>query len=186
MFEPTPLRCTKAEGLKPQWPVVRLMYLAAKGNTNMANTDNRNTDLLPGSAVYKKEGMDKVDFQRSAELLHIVEKCAGHGPKLNALATAAMNELLDLNDKLKVVAIKAEQEAAKLRAEGEAKERAKVEAEARAQEAAAARQPRIIPTFEGPREMSTSAQADTSGDPNVRPQVYPSDSNTATIADRRL
>ena len=165
MFELTPLRCTKAGDWKPQWPVVRLMNLAHKESINMTDFDKT----------------DKVDFQRSAELLHIVEKCAGHGPKLNAIASAAMAELLELNDKLKAVALEAEKKLQAKQVEDRAKEQAKLEAEARAQEETLTR-PRMTP------EPSVRGTPDTFDKPDAdaRPTVYPNDSATATIADRRL
>ena len=131
---------------------------------------------------------DKVDFQRSAELLHIVEKCAGHGPKLNAIASAAMAELLELNDKLKAVALETEKKLQAKQAEDKAKVQAKLEADARAQEETLTR-PRMTPaprTEPAPTVRGTPADTFGTQDPDVRPTVYPSDSNTATIADRRL
>jgi hypothetical protein len=119
------------------------MNLVHKGNTNMTDAP------------------DKVDFQRSAELLHIIEKCAGHGPKLNAIASTAMNELLELNDKLQALAVKAQQETAKLKAEADAKTQAKMDAQ--------------------------NALTDRrSGESDAHPSIYPQDSQTATIADRRV
>lgn len=113
----------------------------------------------------------KVDFQRSAELLHIVEKCAGHGPKLNALATAAMNELLELNEDLKQKAIEVEKKLADERAVVKAKADAKQAEVTRREEEAA----RPKPVVESRRE-----------EPDVRPPIYPQDSETATVADRRM
>jgi hypothetical protein len=141
------------------------MKLAAKGSTNMAD----------------------VDFRRSAELLHIVEKCAGHGPRLSAIANAAMTELTDLNENIKVAAQEAEKKAAAQRAEENAKIQAKLDADARAEEEAATRQPRIIPTFEGPKVAPRTGFVRPNDEkPDIRPNVYPGDSQTATIADRRV
>ena len=114
---------------------------------------------------------DKVDFGRSAELLHIVEKCAGHGPRLNALATAAMDELLKVNAALQDLATKKAEGERKAKAEADAKAQAKLDAQAAAEDKA-----RVAPPTPTRRPE----------EPDARPPVYPSDSETATIADRRM
>lgn len=61
--------------------------------------------------------LDRGDAEMAAQLLHIVEKCAGHSGKLGSLSNAAMSALLKINDNIKVRAMdeakaKAEEDAA--------------------------------------------------------------------------
>lgn len=114
----------------------------------------------------------KIDFERVHMLLNTVHLCAGVGPKLTSLGNAAMTELTDLNDKIKVAAQEEEKKLAAKRAEEDAKIRAKLEADER--EANASPKPVLRP-----REPSDE-------NPNIRPSIYPGDSETATIADRRM
>ena len=86
-----------------------------------------------------------MDHDKVFKLLGIVKECAGHTGKLAAISNAAMKELFELNDKLKVTAIKANP-----------------------------------PTPVEPEPETRDEE------PNVRPSVYPGDSETATIADRRI
>ena len=146
------------------------MKLAAKGSTNMADVDT-----------------SKIDFERVHMLLNTVHLQSLVGPKLNHLGNAAMTELTDLNEKIKVAAQEAEKKAAAQRAEENAKIQAKLDADARAEEEAATRQPRIIPTFEGPKVAPRTGFVRPDDEkPDIRPNVYPGDSQTATIADRRV
>lgn len=130
----------------------------------------------------------KVDFKRSAELLHIVEKCAGHGPKLNAIASAAMAELLELNDQLKEAALKVERKLQADRATAEATAKAQQEADARAEEERISPRLPLRPTTstDPARTIASQPYMSPSEEPDIRPSVYPQDSNTATIADRRV
>jgi len=112
-----------------------------------------------------------VDFQRVHMLLNIVQLSAGHGPRLSQIGNTAMAELNVLNDKLKIAAQEEEKKAVKLRAEADAKERAKVEAA-------------NAPPPPSRRTVVPPVTADEEAD--VQPNVYPGDSETATIADRRL
>jgi hypothetical protein len=145
------------------------MKQAAKGNINMANTDS---GFRPGKPTFDPKS---VDFARVHMLLNTVHLCAGVGPKLTSLGNAAMTELTDLNEKIKVAAQEAERKAANERAEAEAKVRAKIEAD----EAAANAPPKPVL-----RPRVTAKPADEEAD--IEPNVYPGDSETATIADRRL
>jgi hypothetical protein len=134
------------------------MKTAAKESTNMAD---------PVKPIDPKS----VDFPRVHMLLNIVQLSAGHGPRLSQIGNTAMAELNVLNNKLKIAAQEEEKKAVKLRAEADAKERAKVEAA-------------NAPPPPSRRTVATTVTADEEAD--VEPNVYPGDSETATIADRRL
>lgn len=103
---------------------------------------------------YLNEG----DATMAAQLLHIVEKCAGHSGKLGALSNAAMTALMKINDDIKAKATEDNAAAEKQRLSHEAV------------------------------EVMAATRAEYTGDVggNVRPKVYPSGSQTETIADRRL
>lgn len=47
-----------------------------------------------------------VDYEEISNLLNIVDKCAGHSGKLNSISNVAMNELLGINEKIRVDAAK--------------------------------------------------------------------------------
>lgn len=117
----------------------------------------------------------KVDFDRAASLLSVVHQCAAVGPKLTHLGNAAMTELTELNDKIKVASQEAEKKLQAELAAAKARENAKLARDAQLEEGLSAR---TVP--------DTRRDALGNEDPNIRPSVYPGDSNTATIADRRL
>lgn len=93
-----------------------------------------------------------MDHDKVSKLLGIVEKCAAHGTKLASISNAALAELLELNDRLK-------QEAAKANIQAEVKRA-------------------FVP--------ATSINQVPSEDADIKPSVYPGDSATATLADRRV
>ena len=99
-----------------------------------------------------------IDHDRVANLLAIVRECSGHTGKLASISNAAMKELLELNDQLKEEAMKANAD--------EAKRRQQIEA--RRQQLAAQSQGTIVEGADRPVP------------------IYPSDSETASIADRRI
>lgn len=105
-----------------------------------------------------------INIERVYGLLHIVEKCSGHSGKLSSLSNAAMKELLEVNEAVRQEAIAEAQKQAKAQAELDAKAAVKREDDIRREEAT-------------PRR---------SEEPNIRPSIYPGDSETATIADRRI
>lgn len=102
----------------------------------------------------------EIDFERAAQLLRVVHDCAGIGPKLTNLGNAAMTELTKMNDAIKVAAQEAE------------KERRVTEAR---------NQPTVRPNTD-----PTASEPDEDLLGRVHPSVHPADSQTATIADRRL
>lgn len=93
----------------------------------------------------------KIDFERAAALMDVVQKVAGVAPSYSALSSAAMNELKEMNDiaaeeaaELGRQRLKAEQEeAAKLTAQmqDEADRQAKHDADQKAIADAKSRQP---------------------------------------------
>ena len=103
----------------------------------------------------------KLDDVRISNLLAIVREAAAHSAKLTHIGSAAMTELFALNDQLRIEAVEETKKQAALKAEADAKD--------------AARRAPIEPRQPGPDES-----------PDARPSVYPGDSNTATIADRRM
>lgn len=124
----------------------------------------------------------KIDFERVHMLLNTVHLQSVVGPRLNHIGNAAMTELTELNEKIKVAAQEAEKKLQAKIAEDKAKALAKLEADesasAKAEQVAqrdrdAASRPVIRP--------NTSVE-----EPDVKSSVYPGDSETATIADRRI
>ena len=99
-----------------------------------------------------------IDHQRVSTLLNIVEQTSHHGTKLASIGNAALKELAELNDQLKEEATKANAD--------EAKRRQQIEA--RRQQLAAQGQGTVVEGADRPVP------------------IYPSDSETATIADRRI
>lgn len=57
--------------------------------------------------------MSDIDYDRISVLLSVIESSAGHSGKLNAIANAAMGELLDLNEAIRQEAISAKEVADK-------------------------------------------------------------------------
>ena len=105
--------------------------------------------------------MSDFDHEHVSHLLNIVAQCAGHSGKLGSISNAAMAELLELNAKIKAQAVEAQKE----RERQEGLDRAAAQAD-------------VEPVVEPEPEVDD--------DGVLRPTVYPSDSETATIADRRL
>ena len=99
-----------------------------------------------------------IDHQRVEGLLNIVRECANHTGKLSSISNAAMKELSDLNDHLK--------EEAYIATANEAKRRQQIEA--RRQQAQEREQGTVVGGVDRPVP------------------IYPSDSETASIADRRI
>jgi hypothetical protein len=137
--------------------------------------------------------MSDFDHEHVSHLLNIVAQCAGHSGKLGAISNEAMAELLDLNAKMHVKgmerrkAVQAEEakaqavEAKRVQDETEANDKAQYDAGNRGQRRVG---PTVIePTRVDPIETTDEAEAE---DEVVKPSVYPADSQTATIADRRL
>jgi hypothetical protein len=100
--------------------------------------------------------MSEFDHDRISALLNIVAQCAGHSGKLGALSAAAMHELMDANEAIKQGVLAKRQ-----------------------QDEAARQAAQAVPEDE---EQAPAGDED----PAQRPFVHPSDSQTATIADRRL
>lgn len=129
-----------------------------------------------------------MDINRAGTLLHIVEKCAGHSGKLGSLASAAMDELLAINEQLRLEAVKAAAEQ-KAKDDAEAKAKADAAAKQKADEEAkdeTARRAIIARQREGARVIPAQTLGLRSEEADAKVPVYPNDSNTATIADRRL
>lgn len=99
-----------------------------------------------------------MDTGKVSELLHIVERCAGHSGKLSFLSGAAMKELLKINEEVKMAAAR--------------------DVEAEKEQVA-----RAIPSTPEPEEERNIKPTE---DTMVKPSVFPADSRTATIADRRV
>ena len=99
-----------------------------------------------------------IEHQRVEGLLNIVRECANHTGKLSSISNAAMKELSELNDRLKEDATRANADEAKRRQQIEARRQ-------QAQE----------------REQGTVVEGADRPVP-----IYPSDSETASIADRRI
>lgn len=106
--------------------------------------------------------MADVNHEHVSELLNIVEKCAGHIGKLQYISNEAMKQLLELNEQIRLDGVKA-----------------KEAAEAKAAAAALRARPRTTPP------IKPTVEEDESGD-DVKAKVYPGDSETETIADRRI
>ena len=49
----------------------------------------------------------KLDVERTQALLEIVEKCAGHTGKLGSISSAALGELMEMNEALRISSMKA-------------------------------------------------------------------------------
>lgn len=142
-----------------------------------------------------------IDFERAASLLRVVHDCAGVGPKLTNLGNAAMTELTKMNDAIKVAAQEAEKERlakleeqrAKMSVIDPATQQAIDRNNQRLQDADAVKRqqaiqqtdvlnPALVPDAPSPNEPDPDPELRN----EVRPAVHPSDSQTATIADRRL
>jgi hypothetical protein len=48
-----------------------------------------------------------IDLTKVSELLAVVEKCAAHGPRLNAIASGAMDTLLKINEDMRQESVEA-------------------------------------------------------------------------------
>lgn len=103
----------------------------------------------------------KIDFDRAAMLLGLIEKQAAVSPKATHLGAAAHSEIMKLNDAIKVASIKAEKER-------------------REQEAIDAHQ--VI----DPDGDPTASDPNKDVEHKITPEVYPVGSNTATIADANI
>ena len=153
--------------------------------SNIVIEDKGNPVSGPTSYDNRRRQGTKLDDVRVSNLLLIVRESAAHSAKLTHIGSAAMTELFALNEQLRLEAVEETKRQAKLKADADAKDAAKREAEVKAD--AKASEPRVPieprpttnapsrPDFVRPDEM-----------PNVRPNVYPNDSQTATIADRRV
>lgn len=102
--------------------------------------------------------MTDFDHDRVSALLNIVAKCAGHSGKLSSISNAAMAELIEANDQIKQKALA---------------QKAKVDADEATKKAE-------------PTEVVEKEHVEEIGPNMVRPSVFPADSQTATIADRRI
>jgi hypothetical protein len=95
----------------------------------------------------KHEYLAHVDFEKAAQLLQIVDKCAGHSGKLSHLSNAAMTGLFQINERIEKDAT----EERKKESEAEAAKQHKLEAESEAET-----KPRAIPR----RELAEKESAD--------------------------
>jgi len=133
--------------------------------------------------------MSDFDHEHVSHLLNIVAQCAGHSGKLGAISNEAMAELLDLNAKMHVKGMERRKAAQAEEAKVQAVEAKRVQDETKAQQEAAdraAQRPRRVgPTVIEPTRVDPIEEAEVD-DEVVRPSVYPADSQTATIADRRV
>lgn len=111
----------------------------------------------------------KIDFERAAMLLNLIEKQATVAPRATHIGSAAHSELMKLNDSIKVAAREAEVE------------RRKVESIPQNQILDAGGNPTEDDLTDPDPELVDEIEPDVQ-----RPAVYPKDSQTATIADRRL
>src|ERR1700735_3004047 len=153
------------------------MTKEAKGNTDMADIDTT-----------------KIDFERAAMLLSLIEKQASVAPRATHLSGAAHAELMKINDAIKVVAIEAEKKA---RAEEAKQAQAKVLDEKAKRPDEPDPDPRLRRSLERSADISSQDRKDfaprsvpaervnadqaalrDTTDPDVadvRPNVYPSD-----------
>lgn len=131
---------------------------------------------------------EEIDFARAAQLLDVVHQCAGVGPKLTSLGNAAMTELTKMNDAIKVAAIEAEKVRVAEEAEKQAQRNAthKVMTDTQRQGLTPTIDPTGDPTKPDPDERLLSKVRPDPDVPVTHPSVHPADSQTATIADRRL
>ena len=139
--------------------------------SNLVGEDKGNPVSGPTSYDNRRRQGTKLDDVRVSNLLLIVRESAAHSAKLTHIGSAAMTELFALNEQLRLEAVEETKRQAKLKADADAKaSEPRVPIEPRPTTNAPSR-----PDFVRPDEM-----------PNVRPNVYPNDSQTATIADRRV
>jgi hypothetical protein len=135
--------------------------------------------------------MSDFDHEHVSHLLNIVGQCAEHPGKLGSLSSAAMNELLELNAKIKeqesvrqkqAEADKAKDAAIKAKEAGKDAARADAQRQAEVDRGRGQRQA-VIPEGQ-PATIDPDYEATDPG--AVRPSSWPSDSNTATIADANI
>jgi hypothetical protein len=142
--------------------------------------------------------MSDFDHEHVSHLLNIVAQCAGHSGKLGAISNEAMHELLELNAKMHVQGTERRKradadeaqrkavEAKRVQDETEANDKAQYDASNRGHRRVG---PTVIePTRVDPIEATEEEHEEVEAEDGsfVRPTAFPSDSNTATIADANI
>jgi hypothetical protein len=137
--------------------------------------------------------MSDFDHEHVSHLLNIVAQCAGHSGKLGAISNEAMHELLELNDKMHVQGTERRKRAEAKKAEEKIAHDRKVAADNEANQpksgpkviaAQPSEEEKIAADNDRLREEEIEHEAEDDG--TIKPSVFPADSQTATIADRRM
>jgi hypothetical protein len=160
-----------------------------------------NTPIDPELDVHDQDEIDAIhdfDFNRVGLLLHIMEKQVNVSPKATHLFGIAQAEIEILNEQAKAIAKsradktkQAEQRRYEAEQKRVADETAAIDAQAEAQQAHRRGHPPVEPP-PGPgmpspdRQLAATDDGKEKDDGTIKPSVFPADSQTATIADRRI